>query len=99
MLRKNTDKLLIRYRKPHGPVLCNTIARWIKTVMLRAGIYISKFMAHSVRAAVTSTEKQTIPVGKIMEKAGWSNESTFAKYYDKTIVTGNELPATVLQLQ
>ena len=99
MLRKNTDKLLISYRKPHGPVSRDTIARWIKTVLLRAGIDISKFTAHSVRAAVTSKAKQTIPVGKIMEKAGWSNERTFAKYYDKTIVTGNELPATVLQLQ
>ena len=99
MLRKNTDKLLISYRKPHGPVSRDTIARWIKTVLLRAGIDISKFTAHSVRAAVTSKAKQTIPVGKIMEKAGWSNKSTFAKYYDKTIVTGNELPAAVLQLQ
>ena len=99
MLRKNTDKLLISYRKPHGPVSRDTIARWIKTVLLRAGIDISKFTAHNVRAAVTSKAKQTIPVGKIMEKVGWSNESTFAKYYDKTIVTGNELPATVLHLQ
>ena len=69
MLRKNTDKLLISYRKPQGPVSRDTIARWIKTVMLRAGIDISKFTAHSVRTAVTSKAKQTIPVGKIMGKS------------------------------
>jgi hypothetical protein len=58
-LRTKTDKLFISYTKPHGSVSRDTIARWIKVVMARAGIDITQFTAHSVRAAVTSKAKLT----------------------------------------
>ena len=70
--------------KPFGAVTTSTISRWIKTVMARSGIDVSKFGSHSVRSVATSTAKSNcVPIKDILNKAGWSNESTFAKFYDK----------------
>lgn len=88
LFRGTKSKLLLSYVKPYKEVTKDTIARWIKVVLLRSGIDISKFGAHSVRAAVTSKAKaNSVPFEKILDKAGWSNSKTFAKFYKKEIVT------------
>lgn len=80
--------LLISYIKPHKPVSRDTIARWIKTVLKISGVDTSKFTAGSVRPAAASKAKTSaVPIHYIMDKAGWSREATFAKFYDKKIVT------------
>ena len=85
-LRGETDQLLIGYQKPHKPVSTNTIARWLKNVMAKAGIDTSVYKAHSTRAAVTSAAKgKQVPINTILSAAGWSNENTFARFYDKPI--------------
>ena len=38
----------------HGPVSSCTIARWLKSCLLKAGVHTSKFQAHSTRAVATS---------------------------------------------
>jgi MarR-like DNA-binding transcriptional regulator SgrR of sgrS sRNA len=85
-LRENNTQLLISYQKPYGPVTTDTIARWIKQVLAEAGIDTSIFTAHSTRAASTSAAKtKQIPIDTILTAAGWSNESTFARFYNKPI--------------
>lgn len=85
-IRCRENRLIISYIKPHKSVSSNTIARWIKTVMCRAGINTEIFTAHSVRSASTSKAKlNCVPISDILSKAGWSNMSTFAKFYDKNI--------------
>ena len=86
-LRGETDQLLIGYQKPHKPVATNTIARWLKNVMAKAGIDTSVYKAHSPRAAVTSAAKgkKQVPIDTILSTAGWNSESTFARSYDKPI--------------
>lgn len=85
-LRGETDQLLIGYQKPHKPVSTDTIARWIKNVMAKAGIDTSVYKAHSTRAAATSAAKgKQVPIDTILSVAGWSSESTFARFYDKPI--------------
>jgi hypothetical protein len=37
-LRGNHTQLLVSYRQPHKPVTTETIARWVKTVLDKAGI-------------------------------------------------------------
>lgn len=83
--RKNSRKLLLSYVKPHECVSRDTISRWIKQVMTRSKIDTSKYKAHSVRSASVSKVCNTIPVSQIIAKAGWSNATTFAKYYHKQI--------------
>lgn len=85
-VRKSEQKLFISYLKPHRPVTSSTISRWIKSVLKYSGIDIQKFQSHSVRGASTSTAKMVgVPINDILKVAGWSNEQTFAAYYNKPV--------------
>ena len=97
LLHKDSSKLLISYVKPHKDISRDTVARWIKTVLHRSGIDTKIYGAHSFRAASTSRAKlKAVPVQEILEKAGWSNERTFSKFYDKKIL--NQLSSSNLKL-
>ena len=86
-----TERLLLSFIKPHKPVSKDTIARWIRSVLHFSGIDTAKYSAGSVRSAATSKAKaMNVPIMYIMAKAGWSRETTFAKYYDKEIVSGHD---------
>ena len=62
------------------------MARWIKTVLADCGINTKKFTAGSVRPASDSkAEAMDVPVPIILAKAGWTQETTFAKHYNKQI--------------
>ena len=90
--------LLVSYRKPFNRVTRDTISRWIKTVLTKSGIDTNIFGAHSVRAASTSKAKNNgVPIQDIINKAGWTNSSTFAKFYDKKIVTRDRFAEGVLR--
>ena len=66
----------------------DTIARWIRTVMLEAGLDVETFTPHSTRSAATSKAKQAcVPIQNILKHAGWSNERTFDRFYNKPVVT------------
>ena len=96
-LRK-CKRLLISYIKPYQAVTKSTISRWIRTVMCRSGIDIKQFTAHSVRAASSSkAEQMSIPIENILNKAGWSNSGTFAKYYKKLVKTSTGFSEAVLK--
>jgi len=82
--RDNQSKLLLSYVKPFKPISKDTLSRWVKETLLQAGIDIKTFSAHSTRAASTSTaEAKGIPIQCIMDSAGWSNCTTFVKFYKK----------------
>ena len=87
MRSKNADSnLLISFQKPHKPVSTDTIGRWIKTVLEMVGIDTSTFTAHSTRSASTSAAAAAgVPLQTIMAAAGWSRETTFSKFYKKTV--------------
>ena len=83
--------LLLSYVKPHGHVTRDTISRWIRTVLDMAGIDSKVYGGGSVRAAsVSKARANAVPVPTIMEKAGWSREGTFARFYDKEIVAAED---------
>ena len=53
---------------------------------MKAGINTSVFKSHSTRAAATSAAHlANVNVELIMKAAGWTNVSTFAKFYKKPI--------------
>ncbi|XP_072030140.1 uncharacterized protein [Amphiura filiformis] len=85
-LRGKAKQLFISFKKPHKPVSKDSISRWINLVMKDAGVDISRFKPHSTRAAATSAaDKLGVPISLILKAAGWSNERTFRKYYDKPL--------------
>lgn len=84
---KNADgKLLISYIKPHRSVSKDTVARWLKTMLSMCGIDTKRYTAGSIRPASVSVAKaRDVPIDTIMAKAGWTQEATFSKYYNKHI--------------
>ena len=85
---REEDNIIISFVKPHKAVHVDTIRRWITTVMSFAGIDTSLYKPHSTRAASTSKAKsRQVPLTEIIKAGMWSNGSTFAKFYDKTIDT------------
>ena len=85
--RGNNAQLLLSYHKPHNPVSTATIGRWLKEVLKRAGVDIQKFSGHSARSA--SAKTLNISVKTILDAAGWSNAETFAKFYDRPVLSGD----------
>ncbi|XP_060084159.1 uncharacterized protein LOC132563416 [Ylistrum balloti] len=81
------SKLFLGFQKPYKPVSKATLARWIKTTLASAGIDMNIFTPHSTRAAsVSAASRLQVPITSILSTAGWSNTSTFAKFYKKLFV-------------
>ena len=94
---KKETKLLISYAKPHKSVSKDTVARWIKTVMIRAGIDVKVFRPHSVRvAAASKAHSKAVPIQEILQTAGWSNAGTYYKFYKKPIQEQTSFAESVL---
>ena len=90
VLRGAHSALSISFHKPHNPVSKDTIARWVKATLTDARIDTDIFSAHSCRAASTSATKQAgMNLSEIIKSAGWSNERTFAKHYEREINSQN----------
>lgn len=84
------DSLFISLSKPHAPISRATFSRWIKTVLLAAGIDCASFGSHSTRAAsVSAASGAGVPVQLILKAAGWSGENTFLRFYNRPVVTEN----------
>lgn len=91
-LRGNNTQLLLSCCKPFKPVSTDTIGRWLKTVLNKAGVDTTVYSAHSTRSASTSAAKAAnVPVEIIMKAAGWTNAETFRKFYDKPVTNDNSL--------
>ena len=82
---RTSSQLFISFTKPHKPVCRNTVSRWIKCTLQKAGINTSIYKTHSTRSASTSAVQRDVDITTILKTAGWRNSSTFAKYYMKPI--------------
>lgn len=90
------EQFYLSYGKNRRPVSKATVARWIKTMLFRAGIK-SCYTAHSTRAASVSVAHQlSVPIDEILLKAGWSSADTFAQYYKKPIHKAKDFASAVL---
>lgn len=99
-LRNQEDYLFISFSKPHQRVTSQTISRWIKESLTAAGIDTSVYKSHSTRAAAVSAAKRAdLPISNILTQAGWANEQTFRKFYDKSLVKGQGGFTTVILQQ
>ncbi|MCG8113599.1 MAG: tyrosine-type recombinase/integrase [Candidatus Thiodiazotropha taylori] len=82
---RTDKKLLVSTQKPHQGVSQATVSRWVKILMLKAGIK-KQFGVHSTRAASTSAARaKGVPIASIIKTAGWSNARTFEKFYHRTL--------------
>ena len=85
-IRGNITSLFITISKPHRRASKDTLARWVKDVLREAGIDITVYGPHSCRAASSSAAKRGgANIQTILDTAGWSDNSTFARYYQRTV--------------
>ena len=76
------NQLLISYRRPHAPVKSCTIARWIKSVLGKAGIDTNIFKAHSTRSASTLRALSGgVSLEEVLKMVDWSGPSIFNRFY------------------
>ena len=84
-LRNGEKRLLISTQKPHKPVSKQTVSRWVKMLMSKAGIS-HHYGAHSTRAASTSAARlRGVLLSEIIKTAGWKSAQTFARFYNKEV--------------
>ena len=95
-IRMKEKRFFVSYRKPHSAVTTQTIARWIKTILVRSGIDLSIFKPCSTRSAAASKASLKLQTGTILKTIGWSNEKTFARFYRKKIVSEGTLARAIL---
>jgi len=94
-LRKSS-RLFVSYIKPHNEVSCATIGRWLKTCLQLAKVDVNVYQAHSIRSASTSKAAQFLPIDIVMKLAGWSQESTFRKFYDRPCAITDQMSNVIL---
>ncbi|CAG2254849.1 unnamed protein product [Mytilus edulis] len=83
---RKTQKLILSCIKPYSHVSKDTLGRWVKIVLQSAGVDITIYKPHSTRSASTSAALRcATSIDTILKAAGWSNESTFRKFYDKPV--------------
>jgi len=81
---RSDTQLFLSYVKPHKPVTRASIARWIKSIMQKAGIDVTMFRPHSTRSASTSAAfQQGVSVPDILKKADWASATVFHRYYNR----------------
>ena len=92
---RQDNRLLVSFQKPHKFISRDTLSRWIKIVLEMCGI--DNFSSHSTRAAsVTAAFNRNVCVDSILNAAGWSNESTFKKFYLKPVKKTKSFSQAVL---
>ena len=95
--RGQINQLLITLKKPYHPISLNTAARWVKDTLRMAGIDTDRYAAGSTRLAATSKARlQGAPITLIMDSAGWTRRSTFARFYDRQVVKDKDIGDFIL---
>lgn len=95
--QRASTELFVSYTKPYRAVTPSTIGRWIRTLLGQAGVDTKVFTAHSTRGASTSKAFSSVPVEIILKAAGWSNECTFRKFYNKPVSVEKQMSLAVLE--
>ena len=82
--RGEVKQLFLTTRKPFRAVSRDSVSHWIKAAMREAKIDISMFAPGSTRGASSSGAFLSgVPIEEICRKAGWSQASTFVKWYKR----------------
>ena len=85
-LRHLSTKLFICTCEPFGPATLQTVSRWVKEIMIKAGVNVKRVTKLNFRSASSSRAySMGISLSTIMNRAGWSRGSTFTRHYLRNI--------------
>ncbi len=88
-LLRQDNQLFVNCFKPHKPISKDTLSRWVKLTLTKAGINTTVYKAHSTRSASTSAAAATLDISTILKAASWTNAATFNKHYRRVIPSSN----------
>lgn len=95
--RPSDNRLFLTAVRPHKAISRDTFSNWIKKTLKVAGINLALFSSHSTRAASTSAALAAkTPLQTILDTAGWTNESTFRRFYHKPVVRDTSFASSLL---
>ena len=96
--RRGAEKsLFLTVTKPYKRASRDALSRWVKIVLSKAGVDMTKFGPGSTRAAsVSKARSRGVTVDEILKKGGWTRESTFQKFYHKKLVKEVQFDKAVL---
>ena len=81
-----TTRFLITTQRPHVSASRDSISRWVRNTLTKAGIDTLTFTPHSTRSAATSAAARVdTPLDVILKSAGWASDCNFRKFYDKPV--------------
>lgn len=95
-LRGDETQMFIALQKPYKPVTKSTLGRWIKSVLLGAGIDMTMYTPHSTRAASTSLAAGKVPIDTVLKTAGWKKDCVFRKFYKREVTNNAAFSNAVL---
>ena len=99
-VNRTKSKLFISYVKPFKELSRDTLTLWLRQVMAKAGLDVSKSSPHSTRAAsVSAAHRASVNIDDILKTAGCSSECCFAKYYKKPIIAASSFANAVLSVK
>ena len=82
-IRQNEPQLLVSHKAPHKAISSQTLSRWLRTNLNRAGVS-KEYTGHSTRSASTSeAAKSDLPIEIILEATDWSSANVFKNHYYK----------------
>ena len=92
---ERTSQLLVSFKKPHNAALfyptCNTVAGWVKQILIMSGINNEVFKPHSTRSASSSNARlSALSLSDILKRGSWSHKTRWAKFYKKLNLTFEE---------
>lgn len=86
-IRAKEKRLFITVKKSHQAASSQTLARWIKSCLEKAGVNTKNSSAYSTKhAAVSASSLKGIDIDTIQRTAGWSKKSdVFTRFYNRPI--------------
>ena len=89
--KNQASQLLVSFIKPHNAVAKSKVAGWVKQILIMSGINTDIFKPHSTRSASSSHARLSgLSLSDILKRGSWSNETTWDKFYNKSILTFEE---------
>ena len=96
-LRGKVTNSFISFVRTYRPVGKSTVSRWVKTTLNLAGVDLTHFKPHRIRAASTSAASQvSVPLATILHTAGWSSQCTFSLYCQKEVHKQGDYASRIL---
>ena len=95
--RGSGARLLLQTIRPFRPIARDTLGKWVKAVLMAAGVDMQIFGVHSTRSASTSAAcGKGVPLMTILRTAGWERECTFRQFYDMPVTRNTKFADSVL---